>query len=416
MPNNDDFDIIKMRSNDVYSSSNRDISSKSYDDISSSTTNRQGQRTSSQYHSPQYSRAQQPSHNQRLQQQQRTQQQRAAAAKRKRKKKHTLIKVIAFAICVILVFSGCFYAYAYSVISKIKRDPLDTNNLGISTSDYSSVKNIALLGIDSREDNNTGRSDAIVILTVDKKHKKLKMTSIARDTYASVDGHSKDKLTHAYAYGKSQLAVKTLNQNFNLEITDYVTVNFFEFARIIDYVGGVTVDVDEAEMNEMNTNIIPWLVVMGIPCELITTPGTQLLSGGQAVCYARIRHTDNDIQRGNRQKEVLTSMFDQVKKINPLKLPKLASMIVNECETSMATNDIMSLGMWAVLLSPKFEQLSIPNENVPSSGKTIGGVWYYVYDLIAAQKEIKDFIFEENYYAPEAVAERIAKENAASSQ
>lgn len=317
---------------------------------------------------------------------------------KRKPKKHKAVKIIAVILCLITVFCGCFYAYGYSLINKVERTALETDDLGISTDNYSSVKNIALLGIDTREDTDSGRADAIVILTIDKKHNSIKLTSIARDSYVAIDGHSNDKLTHSYAYGRSQLAVKTLNQNFGLEMTDYVTVNFFEFARIIDYIGGVTVDIDEAEMNELNTNIIPWMGEMGIDCDPITQTGTQLLSGGQAVSYARIRHTDSDIVRGNRQKEVLTSMFDAVKKMNPLKLPALAEMVLEECRTSLSTNDIISMGMWAVLSSPEFEQLSIPNDNVPSNGKTIKGVWYYVYDLQTASNEIKDFILEQNAY------------------
>ena len=104
------------------------------------------------------------------------------------------------------------------------------------------------------------------------------------------------------------------------------------------------------------------------------------------------------------------SMFSQVKHMNPLKLPKLAEMIGEQCETSMPTKDIISLGLWAVLSSPEFEQLSIPNDNFDSAGKTIRGTWYYVYDLEEASRDIHDFIFEENYYSPEAVAERKAQE------
>ncbi len=380
MNNKDDFDLIKMspkrRENDGY----EDISS-SYEDIYSKSRHSGG-------NAPRKS----------------------TKGKKKKRKKHIFLKIFAAVLCAAVIFGACFYAYGYRTIEKIPRTPLDSADLGISTDNYASVKNIALLGIDTHEDNLTGRSDAVVVLTVDKKHKKLKLTSIARDSYVSIDGHGNDKLTHAYAYGKSQLAVKTLNQNFGLEITDYVTVNFFKFARIIDYVGGVTVDVSEAEMNEMNVNIIPWLVEMGIDCEPVVSPGIQMLSGGQAVCYARIRHTDSDIERGNRQKEVLMSMFSQVKHMNPLKLPKLAEMIGEQCETSMPTKDIISLGMWAVLSSPEFEQLSIPNDNFDSAGKTIRGTWYYVYDLEAASRDIHDFIFEENYYSPEAVAERKAQE------
>ena len=89
-----------------------------------------------------------------------------------------------------------------------------------------------------------------------------------------------------------------------------------------------------------------------------------------------------------------------------LRMEKLASLVIEECETSLSTNDIMGLGLWAVFTSPEFVQLSLPNDNVPGTGKIIGGAWCYVYDLEKARKEIKDFIFEENYYSAEEVSKR----------
>lgn len=329
--------------------------------------------------------------------------------RKKRKNKHTFLKFVSVLFVLVIALGVGFYAYGYKLIDKIERIPLDQNDLGINTSTYSDYTNIALLGLDSREDNKTGRSDANVIVTIDKKNKKIKLTTIARDSYVAIDGHRKDKLTHAYAYGKSQLTVKTLNQNFGLEITDYVTMNFFGLARVIDYIGGVTLDVDEAEFNELNSYVFPTTDFGDIPCENLKAPGVQLLSGAQAVCYARIRHTDGDIERGNRQKEVIMAMFGAIKKMNPLKLPELATMMLQECETSLSTDDIMKLGIWAVLSSPEFEQLSIPSENITASGKTIGGVWYYVYDIEKAKTEIEDFIFEKNFYSPEEVAKRKAE-------
>lgn len=365
---------IRM-SDELYSNSSRDIYSNSNRDISSSTNRNPNPK------------------------------------KKKRKRKSKVKKTVLVILSLLLVLCIGFYIYGYSLLSKIERKPLDEEDLGITTSDYNGVKNIALLGLDTRSDNNTGRSDANVILTIDKRHGKIKLTSIARDSRMAVAGHGMDKLTHAYAYGKSQLSVKTLNQNLGLEITDYVTMNFFELARIIDFMGGVTLDVDEAEFKELNSYVIPTTDFGDLNCPKLESAGVQVLNGAQSVCYARIRHTDGDIERGNRQKEVLTAMFAKVKTMNPLKLPELASMVVEECETSLSTNDIISMGLWAVLSTPKFEQLSIPNDNVKGVGKTIGGAWCYVYDLKAAEQEIKDFIFEDNYYSPKEVQKRLEEEN-----
>jgi len=379
--NNKNENGFEIKMENIYSNSPRDISSHSFEDISSNSNRREVQNS------------------------------KKPPKKKKRRKKHTLLKITAALLCFIIIFGVGFYSYCYNLLSKINRAELDKSDLGISSSDYDGIKNIALLGLDTREDNKTGRSDANVIVTIDKKNKKIKLTSIARDSYVSIDGHKKDKLTHAYAYGRSQLAVKTLNQNFGLEITDYVTMNFFELARIIDYIGGVTVDVDEAEMKELNSYVFPTTDFGDMPCEDIKFAGVQLLSGTQAVCYARIRHTDGDIERGNRQKEVLTAMFQSVKSMNPLKLPKVAELILSECETSLSTDDIMGLGLWTVLTVPEFEQLSIPSENIKASGKTINGGWYYVYDIDAAKQEIKDFIFEENYYSAEEKLKRESEQN-----
>ncbi len=371
---NNDYDIVSSTRN-IYSSSRREAFS-SYEDISS--------------HSAPKRQAPPPK-------------------KKKPKKKRAFVRLLAFLLVFAVIFCGGFYIYGYNLIDKIKRTELDRDDLGITTNNYSDYVNIALLGLDTREDNKTGRSDANVIVTIDKKRGKIKLTTIARDSYVSIDGHKKDKLTHAYAYGKAQLTVKTLNQNFGLEITDYVTMNFFELARIIDFMGGVTLDVDEAEFKELNGYVIPTTDFGDIPCPYLTSAGVQTLTGAQAVCYARIRHTDGDIERGNRQKEVIAAMFSKIKKMNPLKLPELAELILNECETSLKTSDIMNLGLWAVLTTPEFENLSIPSENISASGKTIRGAWYYVYDIDAAKNEIADFIFERNYYSAEQKAQRLAE-------
>ena len=176
-------------------------------------------------------------------------------------------------------------------------------------------------------------------------------------------------------------------------------MNFFGLARVIDYINGVTVNVTEAEKNELNRNIFPEMRSLKMECPDIALAGEQTLNGAQAVCYARIRHIDSDVQRGNRQKTVLMAMFNKAKSLGALKLPQFAQMFLKECETSLSANDIISLGSWGLISSPEFEQLSVPNESIPSSGKIIKGVWYYVYDLETAKNNIKDFILEENSYS-----------------
>jgi len=199
--NNQGFNITYTE--DIYSSSERDISSRTYEDISSSSSGGGKHQAGKGKNKKR---------------------------KGKKRKMRLWLKILIILLCLVIALVGAFYIYGYNLLNKMEHTELDEKDLGITTENFTGVKNIALLGLDSRQDNKTGRSDANVILTIDKKNKKIKLTSIARDSYVAIEGRKNDKLTHAYAYGKSQLAVKTLNQNFGAEITDYVTINFFERA------------------------------------------------------------------------------------------------------------------------------------------------------------------------------------------
>lgn len=318
--------------------------------------------------------------------------------KKKKSKRKTILIAVGAILAIVLLALASAYLYVHNILGNMERVELPSSNaeLGISPSAESSddVINIALYGIDTRGNDDAGRTDSIVVLTIDKVHDKIKLASIARDTYVSIDGYGQDKINHAWAYGKAPLAVKTLNQNFNLDITRFVAVNFYQFAHIIDYIGGVVIDVSEAEMQVMN-NYIPELQHLGIDCEYITSPGEQRLSGGQALVYARNRYTGNgDVERGNRQKRVIEAMFEQVKNVSKSQYPALVSMVLSECSTSLTNKEIIDMALWAATNSVSFAELSLPNSECNAYGDIINGVWYYIYDLSNATRILKEFIYE----------------------
>lgn len=286
------------------------------------------------------------------------------------------------------------------LLGQVDREELDLDDLGISQEildKYGStdVTNIALFGVDTRDmDSDSGRSDALMILSIDRAHSKIKIVSIARDTYVDVEGHGKTKITHAHAYGGAQLAVKTLNQNFDMNIEDFVTVNFGQLANIIDYVGGVTVNVTEDERRIMN-QYVNELNSIGIPTEPLQQTGDVKLTGGQAVAYSRNRYTGSDIQRAERQREVLMSLFDSAKQLNVTQYPGLISMVLSECSTSLTDEEMMSIGMWAVSSGATIEEAGLPNADCNSRGETINGTWYFVYDLNTATDIIHKFIYDD---------------------
>ncbi len=331
---------------------------------------------------------------------------------RRRKKKVSVAKIILIVACsLIILMIGLGvggYAYLHSMLNRVDRD-----NSGMDVSvdaevqkTFEDYKNIALLGIDTRENDDEGRSDAIIILTLDSVHDKIKMTSIARDTYVEIMRENgkikKDKITHAYMYGKAPMAVDTLNRNFELNITDYVSINFYGFVEIIDEIGGVWVDVSSAERRVMNKNIATMRKETKIKCENVTKSGYQLLSGAQALVYSRDRDTGSDIERGGRQREVLAAMFDQVKNKSLTELVSICGTILDNCTTSMTNGEMIDIGQWALRSKPTIENLGLPDESCKASGKTIGGIWYFVYDIDFAAKKIHDFILETGDYVDPA--------------
>ena len=250
----------------------------------------------------------------------------------------------------------------------------------------SNVQNIALFGVD-QESGSVGRSDTMIILSVDKTNGKIKMTSLARDSLVPIEGHGEEKLTHSWAYGHAKLALKTINQAYGMNITDYVYVNFEQFIEVIDYIGGVEVHVNQLELEAINYTTDESQKLPGT--------GTRRLNGRQALCYVRCR-TDSDTNRNARQREVLIAMYEQVRKQPISKLPDTLKRVLKMCHTTLTADEILDLAKWAILNAPTIESLRLPNSQLkPWSGvldKQHG--WVYVYDLDAAKKVLYNFIYE----------------------
>ena len=315
--------------------------------------------------------------------------------------KVAVMKLINIILAIVLAAAAGVFIYIKAALGQMARVELPQTNpeLGITSeaaarAENSQVTNIALFGVDSRNDDDVGRSDALMILSIDRKHGKIKLTSIARDTYVSVDGYGQTKINHAYAYGGPELAIKTINENFSLDVKDFVTVNFSQLAEIIDYVGGVTINVTEEERVVAN-KYVDNLNKLGIPTDYITETGDIRLTGGQAVAYARNRETGSDTARTSRQREILSAMFDEVKKLNITQYPGLVSMILSESKTSLSDESILEIGTWAVASGASMVQESLPNDQCGASGQMIDGVWYFVYDLNNAANILHQFIYEE---------------------
>lgn len=247
------------------------------------------------------------------------------------------------------------------------------------------VTNILLLGMD-RSEGGAQRSDSILLLSIDRIHMKLKMTSFLRDTYVEIPGHGRQKLNAAFAFGGPTLTMQTLENNFRIKIDKYLAVDFASFASIIDAVGGIDVTLDQALCDEFSKGIGQNM-----------QPGKHNLKGVVALYYTRIRNVGNDYGRTQRQREVIGQLVKKMAGMGPFKL----NSALNEIMPKMWTN-IPALEMTAITLTSLpcvfFAQQS---QQIPAEGtfdsQTIEGVGAtLVPDLETNDKTLREFIYGGN--------------------
>ena len=268
----------------------------------------------------------------------------------------------------------------------------DKDNQEKSQSEY--IKNIVLLGIDSSS-YNIGRSDCIMIATIDTKHDNIKLTSIIRDSYVSIPGKNvNDKINHAYAFGGPELTLQTLNQNFNLNITDFISLNLSSFPKIIDDIGGVTLNITDDELKYINKYIQSLNKLNTTSSPYISSSGIQTLDGTQALAYLRIRYTDGgDFERSHRQRVVIEAIFQKMKNFPINKDYEILNLLLPNVDTNLTPSEIVSTCFDLSLMHNK----NIIEERFPKDedgeGKLLNGIYYYTFDKDSTIDKIHTFIY-----------------------
>ena len=250
-------------------------------------------------------------------------------------------------ICVIYVKNYARMKYNEMDINEISEDQLLTNT-GVkdATSGY---RTIALYGVDSREQNlgSGTNSDSIMIASINESTQEIKLVSVYRDTLMEIASGSMDvsqKVNYAYQVGGPVTAINTLNTNMDLNITDYVAVDFNAMASIIDAVGGVDVNILDDEVNNFNKNLAEQISLSGAYSSGITEAGQYTLDGQQAVAYSRIRSTGKgDVTRTERQRIVLMKVIDKLLKADTGSLDSFVDVSFNCISTSLNKDDIHNL-------------------------------------------------------------------------
>ncbi len=232
--------------------------------------------------------------------------------------------------------------------------------------------NIMLLGVDSRGQNFSGRSDSMILFSINKETKKVTMCSFLRDIYASIPGHGNTKLCHAYAYGGAELLKETMKANFGITIDKFVVVNFRIVADVVDAVGGVDLDLSASEIKVMNSYINHQNRLWGNPAgtDIISESeaGTVHCNGNRALAYSRVRYVGTDFARTGRQRTVINKCIEKGRNMKFSEILDLTERFLPQVKTDLSQGDCASL----LLLVPDAANYSVESMAVP-----VDGTWKY---------------------------------------
>ena len=353
------------------------------------------------------------------------------AAKKKRKK--IVLFIVEIFLLLILVASLWFVNKA----KRIELVKIDDKDIGINkevqqkieegTSSMKGYRNIALFGVDSRSKQleKSTRTDTIMIASINLDTNEVKLISVYRDTWLNLSTDSYSKANAAYAKGGPQQALSMLNMNLDMDITDFVTVGFDGLIDVIDAVGGVEIDVKEAEIKDLNNYQISmsgrktgtvnangdenFEATIGVDYTPVTRSGMQTLNGLQATAYARIRYVGNgDFERTARQRTVLTQVAKKAITLNPDTLNKITEAVFDEIATSLELSEILSL-LSGIAKYEVGETTGFPFEGYVQTGRVGKASVVIPVDLTKNVSLLHEFLFDEQGYEPSETVKKCSQ-------
>ncbi len=334
--------------------------------------------------------------------------------KNTKNRKILLKKIFLSLILILFLIIIVFFTISNTYLNKINKIDIDKTDLNLSNAvsnqentqvsdseniinkSNTDINNIALFGIDEPE-GNAGRSDCIMLLTIDDKHDCLKLSSIIRDSYVTIPTQNKkDKINHAYAFGGPKLALQTINENFKLNIDKFISVNFSSLPKIIDDIGGIQLDISDEELKYINNYINELNKLNATSSPNILASGNQIVDGTQALAYCRIRYTSGgDFERSQRHRTVLSKLLEKANNISITKYPTLLNEILPIIHTNLEKTEIISLALDLTSL----KNGTILQDRFPcdedGDGKNIDGVYYFVFNEEITSRRIHNFIYGE---------------------
>ncbi len=292
----------------------------------------------------------------------------------KKKKKHhkSLLRritgrIFRIVLVLFLLVFGIYSCTSVCLIRKVNHVPSDNRTHYADSVGRGHVRSVLVIGTDGRTADDRGRSDSMILVSMNSKTNEIIMTSFMRDCYVEIPDNGWDKLNAAYAYGGPDLLMETLEYNFDVRIDDYVSVDFASFVSVVDAVGGIDIEVSDPEAEQINIILISEVnELMGDDrnADLLSGGGKLHLNGKQALSYSRIRNVgNNDFERTERQRRVMSLIFAKLKSFKPSMFKNLASDVIPDVSTNMT-----DLKMYLLSLRVPFalrydtKQIQIPAE------------------------------------------------------
>lgn len=296
--------------------------------------------------------------------------------KKAKKRKHPFIKGFFGCVAVVgfLALALSFTAASY-LHSKMEYDVVDVGSREPFKED--GVKNILLIGNDSRSNSEDGRSDAMILISISSKTNTIHMTSLLRDIYVDIPGHEGNRLNAAYSYGGPELLMETLEENFDISVNRYMLVNFQAFAAVVDAVGGVDIEVTNDEVQYINGYLVEYNQLEG------RAEGTDYLdpslsgkihlNGPQALAFCRNRFIGSDFARTERQRKVLSAIFEKAPFAVVTNGGKLVDGLMSNIKTNLKKSELSGLMIQTPnMLAYDMVQASIPLEGSYSNASIRG--------------------------------------------
>ena len=337
--------------------------------------------------------------------------------KNKKKNKKKKSRKIVLLICEVLLLAILLIvAYFVGLLNKIEYVGMDNSEAGINEDlDESTLlaldgyTNIALFGLDNRSSNNyeSGNSDVIMIASINNKTKEVKLVSVYRDTCLSIGGGTYRKSNAAYSRGGAKQAVQMLNSNLDLDITEYICVDWAAMVRVIDDLGGLDLDITEAEMGQINKYKKDVDKVTGKMTPDVTEYGLVHLDGTQATTYARIRKlAGDDFKRASRQRIVLQAILEKAKKADIATLTSICNSVMDDISTTLSIGQILSLAK--DVTSYKVESTTGFPFNLTTEALSATGDTVIPADLVTNVTQLHKYLFDDNTYVPSQTVQAIS--------